>query len=85
MAVCKYCEREMGSADGCVRVPIKSKGKEYEPVKVGEEQRFGGEPLEGCGDCGAKKGHYHHPSCDMEECPVCHLQLIGCDCMDVKI
>lgn len=33
-----------------------------------------------CGDCGAKWGHYHHPGCDLEECPVCHGQAISCDC-----
>lgn len=49
MAVCQYCEKDMKTADGCVRVPIKPKCREHEPVKVGEEQRFGSEPLEGCG------------------------------------
>jgi len=33
-----------------------------------------------CHDCYVAVGHYHHPGCDMERCPCCHGQLIGCDC-----
>jgi hypothetical protein len=33
-----------------------------------------------CGDCGVLKGEFHVPSCDVEECPACHGQLITCDC-----
>jgi len=39
-----------------------------------------------CPDCGAKPGHYHHIGCDMERCPVCGTQLIGCEDIEyVKI
>ncbi len=34
-----------------------------------------------CHDCGAKIGHLHKSTrnrvCDMEECPICHNQLMG--------
>lgn len=33
-----------------------------------------------CHDCGVKVGGYHHPGCDMERCPRCKGQLIGCRC-----
>ena len=33
-----------------------------------------------CHDCSAARGEYHVPGCDMEECPVCHKQIISCDC-----
>lgn len=33
-----------------------------------------------CPECGAKKGEFHHPGCDWEECPFCHKQLICCSC-----
>ena len=35
-----------------------------------------------CHDCGIlnKKGNVHHLGCDMEICPACKDQLIGCDC-----
>jgi hypothetical protein len=32
-----------------------------------------------CHDCGAKVGHYHHPGCDLERCPVCGQQALFCD------
>ena len=33
-----------------------------------------------CGDCGSTPGHLHHPGCDMERCPRCGGQLLGCEC-----
>lgn len=84
MAKCKYCKQEMTVAGGCVRVPVISNGKEYEPIRVGNEGHY----LEyadiyRCGDCGARMGEYHHPGCCMEKCPVCGGQLISCGCMDI--
>jgi len=34
-----------------------------------------------CHDCGAIKGEYHVPSCDVEECPQCGEQALGCRCI----
>lgn len=34
-----------------------------------------------CGDCGVKEGELHEYGCDMEDCPFCGDQLLGCDCM----
>lgn len=34
-----------------------------------------------CHDCGAEQGEYHHPGCDMEECPKCGGQYFICDCV----
>lgn len=33
-----------------------------------------------CHDCDVDEGEFHIPGCDMEVCPFCELQLIGCDC-----
>ena len=35
-----------------------------------------------CRDCGMlrKEGNAHHPDCDAEACPACHMQALGCDC-----
>ena len=35
-----------------------------------------------CSDCNIAGGSFHHPGCDMEECPRCHFQLISCGCLD---
>jgi len=34
-----------------------------------------------CGGCGAHEGACHEFGCDMERCPFCGQQLIGCDCV----
>lgn len=33
-----------------------------------------------CHDCNAVYGEFHHPGCDVEECPWCGKQALGCDC-----
>lgn len=34
-----------------------------------------------CPDCGAVPGAFHVPGCDVEHCPRCGGQSIGCDCI----
>jgi hypothetical protein len=37
-----------------------------------------------CHDCGVLPGQYHVPSCDMEWCPACGWQALGCDCVKIE-
>lgn len=37
---------------------------------------------ERCHDCGCLPGKFHHPGCDMEICPCCKQQAIGCGCLN---
>jgi len=38
-----------------------------------------------CHDCGVEEGQIHKYGCDMEECPFCHKQLLGCGCCEKKL
>jgi hypothetical protein len=85
MAICKYCEQEMHTANGCVKLPIKTIDGEMDPILYGSETRNPPEPAgHWCHDCDALPGHYHHVGCDWEECPRCHGQLLSCDCEPVE-
>lgn len=78
MAKCQACGKEMLTASGCdFRYAVKN-DKFYKRRKVGDEGWYS--KGQRCGDCGAKYGHYHHPGCDIEPCPICGGQLISCDC-----
>lgn len=47
-------------------------GKRYARIRHNER--------ECCGDCNATYGRVHHFGCDLEQCPKCGGQLLGCDC-----
>lgn len=55
-------------------------GKEYQRIKYGDEEDDRGAEEHPCGDCAVLKGQYHVPGCDIEQCPACGGQVIGCDC-----
>ena len=80
--MCEFCNQDMRTADGCVEAPVVISGVEYARIKFGDEENFTDYCDENsrCGECNVKYGHYHHPGCDLERCPVCGLQLISCDC-----
>ena len=47
-------------------------GAEEQPVYIGRD-------AETCHDCGAERGEHHAMGCDVEQCPTCGRQLIGCE------
>ncbi len=55
-------------------------GKEFERIRYGNEEDDWGANDHPCGDCGVEKGEFHVPGCDVERCPSCSGQMIGCDC-----
>lgn len=83
MAVCLRCHKDMLSVDGC-DVTHFTLGKKRRPrVPYGREGRLGVHvlpPDQRCRDCNAAVGKFHHPGCDLEECPRCDGQVISCGC-----
>ena len=57
-------------------------GVEHPRVRYGEERDDWGADRSPCHDCAAVKGEYHGPGCDVERCPICDGQAMGCDCDD---
>jgi hypothetical protein len=94
MAICKYCQQEMHTAEGCIKMAVPTIDGPFDPIPYGGEiQHLKEPPAPGqyhhevligdpprCHDCSALPGFYHHVGCDWEECPRCHGQEISCDC-----
>ncbi len=66
-----------------------SHGKSVKRIAYGEERNYMDKECisqdlfvfyEYCPDCGAKQGEYHMPDCDIERCPICKKQKLGCNC-----
>lgn len=68
----------MRDSDSCTLIQIEIGGQKYERDTSYYDDN------DNCHDCGIKngQGHYHHLGCDMERCPKCKGQLIGCDCFE---
>lgn len=74
MTVCEFCYEDMLLVDGCmenwqVEYPD---GIALPSIPYHSEKRYG-TPLTGkrCHDCNVLPGYFHHPGCDVEECPRC--------------
>ncbi len=55
-------------------------GEPAERVRYGNEPEDWGADRQPCRDCEVIKGQYHVPGCELERCPICDGQAIGCDC-----
>jgi hypothetical protein len=55
-------------------------GVEMDRVRYGDEEDDWGANEKPCHDCRVIKGELHVPTCDVERCPACGGQMIGCEC-----
>lgn len=78
MAVWTACAKEMLEGGSCDVAWITWANGSYERVRYGAEAQHW--RAAGCGDCGVPRGGFHHPGCDIEDCPRCGRQLITCRC-----
>jgi hypothetical protein len=79
VSVCVACREEMQDATTCELRTLVIDGHSLKRVAYGEEAEWvtADRP---CDDCAVKPGGIHHYLCDMERCPNCGGQLIGCGC-----
>lgn len=80
MAICTWCDREMGTAPSCTVNVLHQRGVAVEMVRYGAEVWRRWRPSKRCGDCNVVPGAFHHPGCDMAECPICSEQQLMCGC-----
>lgn len=81
MTLCLTCKRYVMDADSCTADGIRfPDGESLAAVPFGEESADEG--ADQCPDCGVDRGGYHHPGCDVAECPRCGEPLVSCGCLD---
>ena len=56
------------------------RGKDVPRIPYGKEPKRNRADPRPCHDCGARRGMYHGPQCDMEICPGCRGQRLTCGC-----
>ena len=79
MAVCSWCHGEMEMPISCTVSAFHQNGRRFDLAPFGDDPDWPS-TREECGDCGAIRGGFHHPGCDIQRCPACGGQLISCGC-----
>jgi hypothetical protein len=83
MAKCVACGKEMRTGESCSEEIIHLADGDYPRIALGAEgdEWWLGTPVPSeCHDCAVQQGGIHHAGCDMEMCPRCSGQFLGCGC-----
>jgi hypothetical protein len=71
MAICTWCDQEMTTATSCTVEAFHQGGERLSAPRNGRRR---------CGDCGTGPRGFHHPGCDLADCPACGRQMLTCGC-----
>ncbi|KKM93640.1 hypothetical protein LCGC14_1206270 [marine sediment metagenome] len=79
MARCSECQKEISDpkTESCLLDVI-----QIDDVFYHRSTFHFQEPSGRCLHCGIVHGKVHHFGCDVEQCPKCGLQVIGCGCVN---
>lgn len=79
MAVCAFCQGEMTDTISCSVTAFHLAGRHFALIPYGQETHWEARSPR-CGDCGTPRGGWHHPGCDIQQCPACGWQMLSCEC-----
>ncbi|HEY8789738.1 MAG TPA: hypothetical protein VIM10_11480 [Actinopolymorphaceae bacterium] len=74
---CDWCQHEMSQGLACNSPTYAIAGRTFQRIAFVPHR---GDLDAQCHDCLTTVGGLHHPGCDVERCPRCGGQAIGCGC-----
>lgn len=78
--ICSACGLEESKSKECDMHKLRIDGMGYHRIRYGSSEEGFGPAVGKCMGCGVRPGKNHHWNCLYEVCPVCHQQLISCNC-----